>query len=234
VGDRRPLEPRVGPEPADASAAALVALPFVAYLLTLQLVAPPTEWNWARADPILQLLPRSASLAIPPALGVLLAIAWWQMARPTAAVLRIAGKEALLGGLVALVAIGGLRLAVGPQMPAFIPREESAGPGFLLSMTAGLWEEQVCRLALLPALYFGLRGRVPEPVAVLTSLVVVGLSFSLWHLAGESVFSLRYFVTRFAIPGCGMSLIWMVSPSAIVAGHASAHLLIPAVFLAPT
>ena len=117
-------------------------------------------------------------------------------------------------------------------MPRFIPPEESAGPGFLLSMTAGFEEELILRLALLPALFFGLRGRLPDRARAVVAVVATGLVFSLWHALGEHPPSATFFVTRFIVPGCVMSVVWLANPSTIVAAHGTAHFLIPALFAA--
>jgi hypothetical protein len=122
-------------------------------------------------------------------------------------------------------------MATGAAMPSFIPPEESAAPGFLASMSAGYWEEVVCRLGVLPLAYFFLRGRAPPWAAAALSVVVTGLVFAGWHALGEP-FSATFFVTRLVIPGAAMSLVWLWSPSAITVGHCTAHLLIPALFTA--
>ncbi len=225
------FDPRRGPESRDIAAAALVAQPFALYLVVLAFLAPPTEDNWARADPILSLLPRGLTVAWVPVASVLIAALWWRLARPDRANLARAGREALLGVGLVCTAVFVVRGVAGPVLPDFIPPEESAGPGFLLSMTAGYSEELLCRLLLLPAILFALRRRLPASVASAVSVVVTALAFSLWHAAGEAEPSTTYFVTRFIIPGVVMSIGFLVSPAGMVVGHSSAHLLIPLVFV---
>jgi membrane protease YdiL (CAAX protease family) len=124
-----------------------------------------------------------------------------------------------------------LRLAAGPSLPSFIPAAESSAPGFLLSMTAGYSEELGCRLVIMPLAFFALRERLGSRLAAASAVLVTGRAFALWHAAGEPDPSSTYFLTRLIIPGCAMSLVWLVSPSAIVCGHCAAHLLIPALFV---
>ena len=50
---------------------------------------------------------------------------------------RRAAKHSAIGFVLALLAVSTLRVVNGSQLPAFIPSEENAGPGMLLSMTAG-------------------------------------------------------------------------------------------------
>ena len=198
--------------------AALALAPFTLYLVALHALAPPTEAEWAAVDPILRLLPRGPSLWLPVAAGALAAVAWVRAAPPSREALLAGGRDALM--------------VAGPRIPSFVPPEESAAPGFLLSMTAGYAEEVVCRLGVLPLVYFGLRGRLGRRVAGPVAIVATGLTFSAWHAVGEPTFSPTFFVTRLVIPGAAMSVAWLASPSFITSAHCSAHLLLPALFTA--
>ncbi len=222
-------DPRRGPEPAHVAMAALVGVPFAVYAIVLHLVAPPTASEWAAADPILVLAPHALSMYAFPIAGLVAAAVWWRIARPARDVVRESLRDALIGAGVAIVGALALRLAVGSVLPSWIPPEESAAPGLGLGMTAGYGEEVVCRLIVMPAIYFALRSRTRAagPIAI----VVTALFFAVWHLPGEPAFSARFFLTRFAMPGCFMSVVWLASPSAIVAGHSAAHLVIPQLFV---
>jgi CAAX prenyl protease-like protein len=226
-------DPRKGPAPEDVAVAALLALPFAGYLAVLRALAPPSDANWLAADPILLLLPRGATIALAPALGVVVALVWTRLAKPGAEAMRAGVRDGIIGaGLVVSIALA-VRVAAGPHLPAFVPPEESDAPGFLLSMTAGLEEEIVCRLVVLPALFFFLRARVNAPTTIALSLAATALFFAIWHALGEDAWSATFFATRFVVPGLAMSAVWLGSPSMIVTGHATAHLLIPALFAAP-
>ena len=202
---------------ADFAAAAVVALPFAAYLVVMRFVRPPTAEEWAHADPILRFLP----LWLIPALGVTSALVWIRLAKPA---LGRALRHALFGVLVAAGLCGLLRAIYGHHLPHFIPPEESAAPGVLLNMSAGYAEEIIFRIALLPALLIGLR-RVP--LGILLAVALSGLAFALAH----SVHLDSHFATRFLIPGCAFSLAaLLVSPAFLVTAHCTAHILIPLLF----
>ena len=217
----------------DFAAAALMAQPFTLYLLVMRWLAPPSEENWARADPILQLLPRDINLWAVPLLGIGLALGWWWLARPSSETLRKSLKFALVGGLIGCLTTSFLRLWWGAHLPAFIPAEENAGPGITLSMTAGYAEELLFRLMLLPALFLWLQPRVSRPLAVGSSIVVSSLGFALLHEAAHPTFEGRLFATRFVVPGCLMGLAaLLVNPSFIIGWHCASHLLLPVLFAA--
>lgn len=223
--------PRRRDSPASIAASAFLSVVFALYLVVLAALVSPSEEQWREADPILLLLPRWASIWSVPISSVGLAIFWWRVAKPDPATLRRSGIEAALGALTAVAVCGLVRVAVGPELPAFIPSEESARPGFLLSMTAGFAEELVFRLTLLPAWLFVFRRWLSERAAVVLAVILTGLGFTLLHQAGATSFEPRYFVTRFVIPGCAMSLAFLyIGPTFLVFAHGTAHLLIPALF----
>lgn len=217
--------------PEDATAGAIVGQGFALYLVVIGITSSPTEAQWAEADPILRILPRTISIWIVPVLSVSFAWLSWRVVKSSPRALRRAAVHGALGFLFGLAAVGALRLAVGPTLPPFIPTEESARPGFQLSMTAGYAEEVIFRFALLPALFFGLRRHMREYAAAIVAALATGLAFALLHEAGADTFEMRYFVTRTIIPGAVMSLGYLyVSPAFAIVGHSSAHLLIPAMF----
>ena len=202
---------------ADFAAAAVVAQPFTIYLVVMRFARPPTPDEWSHADPILRFLP----LWLIPAMGVIAAIVWIRLARPT---LGRALRLALFGILVGVAICGVLRAIYGHQLPRFVPPEESAAPGLLLNMSAGYTEEIIFRIALLPALLIGLR-RVP--LGMLLAVALTGLAFALSH----DVHLDAHFATRFLIPGCAFSLAaLLISPSFLVTAHCTAHILIPLLF----
>jgi hypothetical protein len=206
----------------DFAGAAALLQPFTVYLLVLRIIAPASESHWAHADPILLLLPRALTLALVPALGVTAAVLWLSRVRP-----RLRLGEAALGVAAGCLLVLVLRAFAGARLPAFIPPEESAGPGFLLNMTAGYAEEVLFRLALLPLAWLGLRRlRLPRAAAALTAAALTGLAFALFHDAAWS----SLFVTRFLLPGFAFSLVALFRPTFLVCAHCAAHVLIPALF----
>jgi len=215
-------------------AAALLALPFAAYLLVLAVIRPPSAAEWAWVDPILRPLPRSLVIWGVPVTGGLIALGWTLAARPTRNALRRALLQAALGVLVASVLVCIVRVAVGNTLPAFIPAEESAGPGLLLSMSAGYLEELVCRLGVLAISWHVLSSRLPRVPAVLLSALASGLAFAFVHRLGEAEPSNVHFVTRLLIPGFAFSVAALAArPPFLVSAHLAAHLLLPVLFAAP-
>lgn len=213
-------------------AAALLAQLVTVYLLVVRAIAPATETNWAHADPILAIAPRAVSLWLVPILAVVAAIAWLRISAPRAADLRRGLRHAAIGVAVAGAMVGLLRLLSGETLPSFVPAEENAAPGYLLSMTAGFAEEVLFRFAMLPVLYLLLARRLARPAAIAFAAVATGLAFALLHDAGPGSFDAGYFVTRLLIPGTAMSVLFLaVSPSLLVAAHCSAHILMPALFV---
>jgi membrane protease YdiL (CAAX protease family) len=208
------------------SSAALLSLPFCVALMVIDFVAPADAVSWSRADPILLILPQGATLALVPSLGVAAAIVWMIKAPSNRTGLLRAARYALLGAVTASLLSGLLRLVIGARLPAFIPSEESAGPGLLLGMTAGYGEEVLFRLIILPALFLRLpRARAPIAVAV------TSVAFALLHVHPDDPAPLAHFATRLLLPGALMSVAFLaVEPSFIVTAHCTAHVLIPFLF----
>jgi len=212
------------------SVAALGALPFALLCTLLLALAPPGNAQLQAADPLIHLLP---ALARPfTLLGATAAVAalWYRGATPTRDDLRTGLRQAAIA--TALIAIGLpiLRLVVGPELPSFVPSEESARPGMPLGLAAGLSEELVFRLALLPALMALLGATLP---ARLAAAFLVGLAFAASHEIGPGAvaFSATHFATRLAIPGTLMSLLFIfVGPPFLVTAHCAAHLVLPLLF----
>jgi hypothetical protein len=212
------------------AAAALLAQVFALYLLLLRAVVSVSEAQWAASDPILRIAPRQLTLWSVPLVSIAAALWWLGRARPSSEELRRAALRATLGVFVALAAVLLLRAMVGPRLPSFIPSEESARPGFFLSMSAGYFEEVVVRMLLLPIVYFALRERMPRG-ALLASIVLSSLFFAFWHQLGPEHGSLRFFMTRALVPGVAMSVaFFIVGPAFVIFAHGAAHLLIPALF----
>jgi len=161
---------------------------------------------------------------------VLVALAWHQGIEGDRTswgrAVRGAGAGALAAGLAALA----LRAIAGPELPAFVPPEEGAGPGMALGLSAGVIEETLFRLLLLPALLdrtSALRG------GRFLSIVITGLAFAGAHEVGPTagVFSAEHFTARFLGPGIGLSLIFVyLGPPVAVIAHCTAHVALPFLF----
>ncbi|MFI5297071.1 MAG: type II CAAX prenyl endopeptidase Rce1 family protein [Polyangiales bacterium] len=215
----------------NVAAAALTVQPFVLYQLAVCLLLPPTEAQWRHADPILRILPHAVTLGVVPVLGVALGFASCRVAGLDRRSLRAAMGQAALGIVAAAVVAVSLRMITGPTLPAFIPPEESARPGPTLNLAAGLLEELLFRLIVLPWTFAFAARKTSADRAAALAIAATGLAFALLHQAGPGQTSALWFATRLIFPGCAMSLVaWRVGPSFLVAAHCTAHVLIPWMF----
>lgn len=218
----------------DTCASAHVALLFGLYTLTLLLVTTQTEASWLHADPILNIFPRAVTLWGIPALSVLTFLVWVRLEPLARQAIPSSLRSALFGALAAIAVLLAVRWVVGAHLPTFIPPEESAKPGYLLGMSAGLAEELVIRLILTPLVFVCLRRWLGFHRSVLVTVTIVALSFALWHEVGSGAepFVLQHFATRFMVPGVIMGLaVFYISPIFVVALHCTAHIMIPLLFV---
>jgi len=216
---------------AEIAAAAAIGGLFAIYLGIMAIAAPPTAAQRIAADPILDILGIDASILAVALAGIAAPAVWLLIARPKAAALRVAAGQALAGCAVAGLMLLALRGAYGPSLPDFIPSEESAAPGYTLSMAAGYGEEVLFRLVLVPLLYLGALRRAPRPLAIAATALLTGLAFALLHEAGGGASSAAYFVTRTLIPGAAMTAAFLVlGPGFVIGAHGAAHLFIPLLF----
>lgn len=208
-------------------------VPFAVLAAVLAYADPPSVAQLDASDPIVQALYAWTGRAAIPIVafaicGTLLLIqvpdrpALWRG-------LRLALVGAAAAGAVLLI----LRLVFGSALPGFIPPEEGAKPGLLLGLDAGVVEEAVFRLAVLPATYF-LALRVMDRLpAMALAVVATGLLFALAHEVGPGAgaFDAWHLITRFAIPGVMFSVLFFrIGPAFIVSAHCTAHLFLPMFF----
>lgn len=218
----------------DTAASSCAALVFGFYTLLLLAMMLPTGSNWVYADPVLKIFPAGVTLWGIPILSILLFIAW-QMWRPTRGeAVRPAAIHAFSGVATALLALLALRLAIGDQLPAFVPPEESVKPGALLGMSAGLVEELVMRLMLTPLLFVVFRNWMGFHGAALGTIVVAAIGFAIWHEIGlpAEAFDPAHVMTRIMVPGVVMGLAtFYISPIFIVTLHCTVHVVQPWLFV---
>lgn len=217
----------------EVSAAAAHILPFVALLMVLHALFPPTAPQLAAADPLVRAARAWLFPGVIAASSAALGIGWLVRAPPGRAALTRGARQALVAVALASAAAITLRLVVGPALPAFIPPEESARPGMPLGMEAGVVEEALFRLALLPACYALLKSRMSAGHAALWSMAITALAFAASHEVGPGAhaFELQHFATRALIPGAFMSaLFFRVGPTFVVTLHCTAHVWIPLLF----
>lgn len=217
----------------DVAAGAWVVQVFGLYVVVLALFGGPTEAQWLRADPILRILPRGATLWGVPLLSAAVFLAWRAIRPLQPRDVLASFKYVASGTALAVAGLLALRLIGGPAMPDFVPPEESVKPGYLLGMSAGLAEELIFRLALAPLLFVAFRGWLGLYPAVALAVVVAALSFALLHEAGGgAAISAHYFLARFLVPGVVMGLAaFALSPAFVVAMHCTAHIMIPVLFV---
>ncbi len=218
----------------DICISAYVTLPFALYTLILIYVAPTTYAHWLHADPILKIFPATTTLWGILILSITLFFIWRSLKPVQLQAMFSSHTYALSGSATAILVLLAMRLIVGEHMPAFIPPEESAKPGYLLGMSAGLAEELIFRLSLAPLLFFVLRKRLGFHLSVFVTIIVAALSFALLHElgGGAEAFLARHFLTRFMIPGVIMGLaMFYISPVFVVALHCTAHIMIPLLFI---
>ncbi len=218
----------------DVSASTYVGLLFAVYTLILLLVTTPNATNWQYADPVLKIFPEAVTLWGIPSLSLLLFALWQRWYPIERQEMLSSGLMALAAAAIAVFALFALRMSVGEQLPAFIPSEESAKPGALLGMSAGLVEELVMRLMLTPIIFIVLRRWIGFHWSALSTIFITAIFFALWHEVGltEEAFNAGHFLTRIMVPGVIMGLItFYVSPIFLVSLHCTIHIMLPLLFV---
>lgn len=206
--------------------------PWLLLLLVLQLISPASTGEFAQSDPLVRALGIPLATWTTVVLGGISAAYWIVSARPSSNVVVHGVLWGALGAVFAAIVLLALYWVVGPAIPGFIPPEESSASGLLLGLTAGTLEEILFRMVLAPTIFMALASRKRLFVAIAISAVVVGLAFALSHEVAGDPFNIRYFLTRFLIPGVGMSMVYFViHPATMVCGHIAAHVFIAWLFV---
>jgi hypothetical protein len=213
--------------------AAILIQPFAALTALLLFIAPPDPAAFAAADPIVRSIGLTLGLFAIPLAALLALPAWLLLARPSAAALMRSLQLAAAGVGLAIAVSLLLRAVVGEHLPGFIPPEESAAPGLSAGLAAGLIEEVLIRLAVLPAALALSRRLLAPRAAALFAVLIASATFALLHQVGSGAapFEPAYAATRFLFPGMLMSAaaLWP-GPALVCVGHCAAHLLIPLFF----
>jgi len=112
---------------------------------------------------------------------------------------------------------------------SWIPPEEGRS-GLLLGLSAGVLEEGLFRLAIVPLFLLEVDRHLRRYASIVVTAALSGLLFALAHevTASLDVFSVSHFVTRFLFPGFFMSLLFFRpaprSPCRFTAGFTSSSL----------
>lgn len=215
------------------AAAATLVQPFALLTTLLLLIAPPDAAAFAAADPLVRSIGLTVGLFAIPALALAALPIWLWLAWPSASALQRSLHLAVAGVAIAIGAAALLRVAFGAQLPGFIPPEESAAPGLSAGLAAGLIEEVVIRLAVLPAAWGMARRLAPPGLASAIAVLVAATVFTVLHQIGPGAapFVPAYALTRFLFPGAVMSIAALrPGPALVCVGHCAAHLAIPFFF----
>jgi hypothetical protein len=220
-----------GPSRSEIAAAAVVLACFVALAVLLLRIDPPGVLEQRAADPLIRAFAGWGGRWLAVGVAGAVCATWIAIEMPARDALARAMSLALRGALAAALVAGALRLVFGASLPAAIPPEESARPGVALGLVAGTLEEALFRLVAMPlALQLAAR-RFRGRTAVAVAVAATGILFALSHqLAGGDIVW-RHFAVRALVPGALFSALFLrPGPAFIVSAHATAHLLIPALF----
>lgn len=217
----------------DLSAAGLVLLPFLAIFVLLSFIVPFQSEQMEAADSIVQAFHAWTGIKAILILSIIVCGVLLWIRVPSKSALRRALRLAALGCIAALVFVVFLRRVFGKSLPAFIPPEESARPGLLFGLGAGISEEVIFRLMILPVTYT-LASRVAKPqMAMAIAILVTGVLFALAHEVGPGAeqFYWEHFITRFVSAGSLMSVLFFwPGPAFVISMHCTAHIILPFLF----
>lgn len=214
------------------SAGGCTLLPFWVIFVVLLWRTPFQPEQMEVADPIIQAIDAAVNLYAIPIFSLIVCAVLWTFQPPTRVPLGSAVRLGVLGALLAFAFLLFLKLVFG-EMPPFIPPEESAKPGLLLGFGAGILEEALFRLAILPLIYRLLSQRWNRTPAMGGAILLTGLLFALAHEIGPGAGPFRwdFFLARFLLPGSFMSLLFFwPGPPFVLSLHCTAHLVIPSLF----
>jgi len=226
----------------ELAATVVCAQPFALYCAVIALSSYPTALQWSHADPILKIFPPNVSIWGVIILSIVLSGCAFRFLGHRYLLEHVHFKTMLAGVAVAVVSTLAIRLLVGQSLPAFIPPEESAKPGFLLGMVAGYGEEVIFRMGLTPVVFFACRRVLPQYlgdarriwISAIISVGVTAVMFALAHELGAPDVPVDWFIfaTRVLVPGLLMgSLYFLIGPGFVIFMHSAAHIMIPILFV---
>lgn len=215
----------------DIASACICFIPFLLFLALTAYLNPVTPAQYENSDPLVRLLTFPAATLTTFILGLIICSFWIKIFPMQKNALVHAAIWTLLGSFFSLFVLFLIYKINGPQLPTFIPPEESAESGLVLGLTAGMLEEILFRLLLLPLFIFLLTKKLSFNISLIIAVLLTALLFSLSHELAGDAFQMRFFVTRFIMPGVLMSIIFLkLHPAALLSGHTAAHISIAMLF----
>lgn len=213
--------------------ASLCFIPFIFLLMLSAYLGEVSPAQYKNSDPLVRLLTYPSATIITVVLGLALSIAWIKIFPIHKNTLIKTASWTLAGSCFSFLICFLIYKINGPQLPTFIPPEESAASGLTLGLTAGMLEEIIFRLLLLPLLIFLLIKKFSFNTTLIISIFLTALFFALSHELAGDPFQFRFFMSRFLVPGIIMSLVFTkLHPAALLSGHTVAHVGIAMLFTA--
>lgn len=168
-----------------------------------------------------------------PILGIIISVVWYWLVPVEPSHILHGFIWVPIAVLTVFIILTVMMIINGRDLPKFVPPEEGPNCGLVYGTAAGMIEEAIFRLTILPLSLYLFLQCLPPIAAIVLSIIVSSLMFTCAHDIGpgKEPFSWQFFWTRFMIPGVIMdSVFFLVNPVFIVVFHCFAHYLMPYFF----